>query len=64
LHVPQSVFSQQPSARQQVPLAMQPVPQRVKPERHWVVEQLPFTQAKLPLQVSVSVQPDPSGAQV
>jgi hypothetical protein len=31
--------------------------------RHWVVEQAPFTQAKLPLQVSVSVQPEASEAQ-
>jgi hypothetical protein len=47
-----------------MPVGMQAFPHRVKFDRHWVVEQAPLTQAKLPLQVSVSVQPEASGTQV
>ena len=43
---------------------MHPSPQRVKFERHWLVEQAEFTQAKLPAQFSVSVHADPSAEQV
>jgi hypothetical protein len=40
-------------AEQQVDLDTQFEPQRLKPARHWVVEQLSVTQAKLPAQVEL-----------